>query len=83
VLTFEKGKMMKRVSVLVILGAFLCALVLWLSGCGPWDQPGETVAEGRRRHLRNARINRQEMARDIDKVFLLDEPSKLTDKRIP
>jgi hypothetical protein len=32
---------------------------------------------------RTARINRQELAEDIDKMLLLDKPSKLTDKRIP
>jgi hypothetical protein len=54
-----------------------------LPGCGSFAQPGETEAEGRRRHLRNLAVNRQEMMADIDKVLLLDEPSRLTDKRIP
>jgi hypothetical protein len=62
--------------------------VMWfgaalLGGCISSDQPGETVAEGRRRHERVLRINRQEMMADIDRAFLLDQPSKLTDKRIP
>jgi len=64
----------------VILGIVLCALVLWVSSC---SQPGETAAEGHRRHKRNLRIDRQEMMQDIDKVMLTDQPSKLTDKRIP
>ena len=51
-------------------------------GCN-FSQPGETVAEGHRRHLRMARINQQEMMADIDSVLMLDRPSKLTDKRIP
>ncbi|HDZ69336.1 MAG TPA: hypothetical protein ENH43_02835 [Phycisphaerales bacterium] len=74
---------MKNTSVFickVMLGTVLCALVLWLSGC---RQPGETVAEGHRRHLRNVRINQQELVEDIDKAMLADEPSRLTDKRIP
>lgn len=29
------------------------------------------------------RINYREMLSDIDRVYLLDQPSKLTDKRIP
>jgi len=52
-------------------------------GCSSVSQPGETAAEGRRRHDRVARINQQEMMSDIDKTLLLDKPSKLTDKRIP
>ena len=61
----------------------LCALVFLPGGCGFWAQPGETKAEGHRRHLRNLSINQQEMMADIDKVLLFDKPSKLTDKRIP
>jgi len=47
------------------------------------SQPGETAAEGHRRHQRVVRINQQELMADIDTVLMLDEPSKLTDKRIP
>ncbi|MHC4462771.1 MAG: hypothetical protein ACYS30_15285 [Planctomycetota bacterium] len=78
--------MMKNVSVFVcklVLGIILCALVFLPYGCGSYAQLGETEAEARRRHLRTARINRQELAEDIDKALLLDKPSKLTDKRIP
>ncbi|UCC99034.1 MAG: hypothetical protein JSW66_03940 [Phycisphaerales bacterium] len=78
--------MMKGVSVFVC-KAILVA-VLWFSaflpcGCSSYEQPGETAAEGRRRHQRVARINQQEMMADIDKALLLDRPSRLTDKRIP
>ncbi len=66
-----------------ILSAILCALVFWPCSCRSYDQLGETTAEGHRRHKRVLRLNRQEMMADIDRVFLLDEPSKLTDKRIP
>ncbi len=75
-----RGKMMKNAFVLTILSAILCALVFWLGGC---SQPGETMAEGHRRHLRNIRINQQEMMGDIDRATLADKPSKLTDRRIP
>ncbi len=78
--------MMKNVSIFVckvVLGIILCALVLLAYGCGSYAQLGETEAEVRRRHLRTARINRQELAEDIDTALLLDKPSKLTDKRIP
>ena len=76
---------MKSVSVFVcrvILAVVLSALVFLPSGCA-WEQPGETVAEGRRRHQRVRRINQQEMMADMDKAMLYDKPSKLTDKRIP
>jgi len=77
---------MKSVSVFVckvILVVALLILVFMPLGCSSFSQPGETAAEGRRRHDRVARINRQEMMTDIDKALLLDKPSKLTDKRIP
>lgn len=66
----------------VILAVILCVFVLLPFGCA-CDQLGETAAEGRRRHIRNLRINRQEMMADIDRALLFDEPSRLTDKRIP
>jgi hypothetical protein len=78
--------MMKSVSILVSKLILVC--VLWVlaflpCGCGSYGRPGETAAEGRRRHDRVARINQQEMLDDIDKALLLDKPSTLTDKRIP
>ena len=77
---------MKSVSVSVckvVLAVALWVLVFLPCGCSSYEQPGETTAEGHRRHQRAARINRQEMMADIDKVMLLDRPSRLTDKRIP
>lgn len=66
----------------VVLALILCALVFLPFGCSS-KQLGETTAEGRRRHKRVLRTNQQEMMRDIDTVLLLDEPSKLSDRRIP
>ena len=77
VVDFKKGKMMKNAFVWMILGVILCS---FLCGCA---QLGETTAEGRRRHIRTARINQQELMGDLDRVGLADKPSKLTDKRIP
>jgi hypothetical protein len=76
--------MMKSVSLCkVLLGIVLWVLVFLPCGCSSFfEQPGETVAETRRRHKRVTRINNQTMMADIDKVLLLDKPSKLTDKRI-
>lgn len=71
---------MRRNLVVALLGLVLCFSAMYLAGC---SQPGETMAEGHRRHLRNVSINHQEMMEDIDRVLLLQEPSRLTDKRIP
>ena len=71
--------MLRSVALTVLLGALICLAC----GCSSYEQPGETAAEGRRRHERVARINRQEMMADIDRFLLLDKPSRLTDKRIP
>jgi hypothetical protein len=57
-------------------------LVTWLAGCNS-RQPGETKAEVARRHDRNMRLNGEMMMSDIDKALMLDQPSKLTDRRIP
>jgi hypothetical protein len=66
----------------VILAVIFCVLVFLPLGCSS-EQPGETTAEGSRRHKRVLRINQSELMSDIDKALLLDQPSKLTDKRIP
>ncbi|MHC4116898.1 MAG: hypothetical protein ACYSWO_05265 [Planctomycetota bacterium] len=76
--------MMKSVSLCrVVLAVILGVLFLLPGGCSSYEQSGETAAEGRRRHLRNARINQQELMADTDKFMRYDKPSKLTDKRIP
>jgi hypothetical protein len=82
--SFKKEEIMKSVSV------FVCKVILTVivfvflpCGCRSYEQMGETAAEGRRRHQRNLRINRQQMMADLDTLMLLDKPSKLTDKRIP
>jgi hypothetical protein len=76
--------MMKSVSICkAILSIILLFMVFIPLGCSSPSQPGETAAEGHRRHQRIARINQQELMADIDMVLMLDEPSRLTDKRIP
>ena len=78
--------MMKSVSISlfkVILAVILLVLVFMPFGCSSFSQPGETAAEGHRRHQRMARINQQELMADIDAVLMLDRPSRLTGKRIP
>lgn len=67
-----------KVILVVILGIF----VLLPFGCSS-SQFGETAAEGNRRHKRVLRTDQSELMADIDMLLLLDQPSKLTDKRIP
>jgi len=56
--------------------------VLLLAGCS-FRHPGETRAEVDRRHQRILRLNNEMMMSDLDRVLMLDQPSKLTDRRIP
>jgi len=51
-------------------------------GCS-MAQPGETAAEGNRRHKRVLRIDRGEFWSDWDTFLLTDKPSKLTYLRLP
>jgi hypothetical protein len=71
----------KRASFL-LLAVLLCILVFWLGGCSLIEQPGETAAEGHRRHLRNVTLNQQNLMSDIDRTLLIDKPRTLADKRI-
>jgi len=67
----------------VILTVIVFVFVFLPSGCRSYEQMGETAAEGRRRHIRNSRLNQQQLMADLDAFWLVDRPSKLTDKRIP
>lgn len=59
----------------------LYVLVLMPSGCA--SQLGETKAEARRRHIRNDRIRDQALRADLDAFMMWDEPTGLTEQRIP
>ncbi len=74
-----RSDLLRRVVWAIVLFVF----VFLPCGCRSYEQPGETAAEGRRRHHRTLRINQQQMMADLDMLMLLDKPSKLTDKRIP
>ena len=76
---------MKSISALVckvILAVVLGIFIVLPFGCST-TQLGETAAEGSRRHDRMMRINQSEFWADVDMFLLLDEPSRLSDKRIP
>ena len=88
----KKGINMKKTCILLVATVVLLFVSTVLSGCGcvppafgdrGCAQSGETKEEGNRRHIRNARINQEGLMRDIDVFMLYDEPSPLTDKKIP
>lgn len=81
--TSQKAKVKSRILSLFTFAVIFCGAIFLLCGCSSYEQPGETAAEGSRRHERVLRINRQEMMTDVDRSLLLDQPSKLTDLRIP
>lgn len=55
----------------------LSCMVLCIMGCG---SPGETRSEVNRRHKNAMRTNQLQIQDDLDAVFMLDSPSKLSDK---
>lgn len=83
----SKRKIMVKSSSFFVVKAILTVIVfvfiLLPSGCKSYEQMGETAAEGRRRHIRNSRLNQQQLMADLDTFMLVDKPSNLTDKRIP
>jgi len=82
VLDKKEGMMKKHFVCAVLRGLLLCVLFA-VVGCGLATQPGETFAEGHRRHIRTARINQKLLMEDIDKVLLLDRPRSTSEMRIP
>lgn len=81
----KKEQWMRRFNLRALaLALILCVLVILPCGCASWwNYPGETAAEGKRRHKRVVQTNFEMMRADIDTVLLLDRPSNLTDKRLP
>ncbi|MBN2271519.1 MAG: hypothetical protein JXN61_12955 [Sedimentisphaerales bacterium] len=75
--------MMKCASLSQVLLAVILGVLLLLPVACNTAQLGETEAEGSRRHRRVFRVNQSEFMADIDRTMLWDEPSRLTDKRIP
>ena len=80
---------MRRFVISFVLIAFLFVMIVGVSGCcmpavskGDCSQMGETAAEGRRRQVRNSRINQQQLNSDIENFMMYDEPSKLNELRI-
>ena len=67
-----------------VLAILLLAVIVFSTGCaGFWDQPGMTAQEVHREHLRILRVNNQQMLRDIDRLLGFDQPSRLTEMKLP
>ena len=66
-----------------VLGVMLGLMILSMAGCSSWHQPGETATERSLRHNRALRHNYQLLAEDVDKVLLLDKPSRLGEYNLP
>jgi hypothetical protein len=69
-----------KVSVLITM---LLGLMLSLTGCQFWAQPGKTAQEGTREQIRTLKVNNREMMQDLNHALLLNEPSKLNEMSIP
>lgn len=78
-----KEEMMKSASLSKVFLAVILGVLLLLPVACNTAQLGETEADGSRRHRRVFRVNQSELMADIDRTMLFDEPSRLTDKRIP
>ena len=66
---------------IAVLWVMLLAIVVLAPGCGVHGQ-GETAAEGHIRHKRVLNTAAQQLANDMDTVFLFDEPSRLSELRV-
>jgi hypothetical protein len=74
---------MKNKFALSLLVILLLSATLLLSGCGLFYHPGKTAAEVNREHIQMLRINQQELMRDIDRTGHFDQPSRLSEMRMP
>jgi hypothetical protein len=71
---------MRKKVVVSLLTVVALALVIMSTGCG---QQGKTAAEVNRTHIRVLQIQNQQLMRDIDRTFDLDQPTTLTERHIP
>jgi hypothetical protein len=74
---------MKNRIVVSLLGVTLLTLATMSTGCGFFNQQGETAGEVNRDHIRTLRVNNEQMMHDIDRTFFLDKPSSLSEMKLP
>jgi hypothetical protein len=74
---------MKSTFRVCLLAVLLLTLAIFASGCGFFNHPGKTPAEVHREHVRMLRVNQQELVRDVDRTMHFDQPSKLSDMKMP
>ena len=65
----------------VVCGCVLGFAAICMMGCTR-GTPGETAAEVKRRHINIIHNDALMMQDDIDMIFMLDQPSKLSDRYI-
>ena len=58
----------------------LCMITLYLVGC--MSAPGQTSDEVQIKQMRTLKSNTKQLQDDIDTLYLLDRPSRLSDKAI-
>ena len=56
--------------------ALVAVLAVYLAGC---SSPGMTKAEVKRKHERATQNNMWQIQDDLDEIFLLDRPSRLSE----
>ncbi len=64
----------------LISACLLITITFALVGCG--GSSGETAAEVHRRHIDVVRTNNLQIQDDLDALFMLDKPSKLSDRYV-
>ena len=63
----------------VVLSIVILIYLVGASGCNSIHSPGETSAEGHRRHMRMVNLETQMIWADIDAVLYTDETTRLAD----
>jgi hypothetical protein len=70
---------MRKNNVLVLAWALVVAAGTFLSGCAA---PGRTKEQVNQKHRETIQNNLWQFQDDVDAVFLLDRPSRLSDKMV-
>ncbi|MBE0537834.1 MAG: hypothetical protein IH624_19410 [Phycisphaerae bacterium] len=76
-----KNTLFSRCCRVLICACLLVSIAVSLLGCGG-GASGETAAEVHRRHIDVVRTNNLQMQDDLDALFLLDRPSRLSSRYV-
>ena len=75
----EKKSFISSFAKLVVLFV-ICTLTVSLTGCSGGSAPGATKHEVERRHKIAVETNLLQIQDEIDKAWMIDRPSRLSDK---